>query len=85
MTVCEGDGSRNVTTWTCLMWLLKANVNIFYLRKYAIKGMYFLTLTRCLLTHQMSERHVIWTRTTRKIGANMPNNLEWEHSIKDTV
>ena len=45
--------------------------------------MYFLTLTKCLLTHQMSE-HVIWMRTTRKIGANMPNDLELEHSIKDT-
>ena len=22
MTVCEGDGSRNVTTWKCLVWLI---------------------------------------------------------------
>ena len=49
----EGDGYRNVTTWTYLMLLLKANNN---LSKYAIDGMYFLTLTKCLLTHQMSER-----------------------------
>ena len=29
-----------------------ANIN---LSKYTIEGMYFLTLTKCLLTHQMSE------------------------------
>ena len=81
--VHEGDGYRNVTTWKYLMWLFKANNN---LSKYAIEGMYFLTLTKCLLTHQMSEQ-VIWWRTTNKkgkIGANMPNDLEMEHAIKDT-
>ena len=61
--VHEGDAYRNVTTWKYLMWLFKANNN---LSKYAIEGMYFLTLTKCLLTHQMSER-VIWgEQPTRK-------------------
>lgn len=82
-TVHEGDGYRLMTTWKYLMWLFKASNN---LSKYAIEGMYFLTLTKCLLTHQMSER-VIWGRMTNKrgkIGANMPNDLEMEHNIKDT-
>ena len=82
-TVHEGDGDRNVINWKYLLWVFKANNN---LSKYAIEGMYFLTLVKCMLTHQMSER-VIWGRETNKkgkIGANMPNDLEMEHTIKST-
>ncbi|KAJ7323101.1 hypothetical protein OS493_032673 [Desmophyllum pertusum] len=82
-TVHEVDGDRNVINWKYLLWLFKANNN---LSKYAIEGMYFLTLVKCLLTHQMSER-VIWGRETNKkgkIATNMPNDLEMEHNIKDT-
>ena len=82
-TIHEGDGERNVINWKYLLCLFKANNN---LSKYAIEGMYFLTLVKCLLTHQVSQR-VIWGRETNKkgkIGANMPNDLEMEHDIKDT-
>lgn len=81
-TVHEGDGDRNVINWKYLLWLLW----LFKANKYAIEGMYFLTLVKCLLTHQMSER-VIWGRETNKkgkIATNMPNDLEMEHNIKDT-
>lgn len=82
-TIHEGDGYRNVINWKYLLWLFKANNK---LSKYAIEGMYFLTSVKCLLTHQMSER-VIWGRGTNKkgkTGANMPNDLEMEHTIKST-
>lgn len=48
--------------------------------------MYFLTLVKCMLTHQVSER-VIWGRRTNKkgkIGVNMANDVEMEHTIKST-
>ena len=62
LNVREGDKYRNVTTWKCLMRLFEANIN---LPKYATEGIYFLSFTKCLLTHKMSQ-HVIWTRRTRK-------------------
>ena len=79
-TVHEGDGDRNVINWKYLLWIFYASNKLF------IEGMYFLTLVKCLLTHQMSER-VTWGRGTNKkgkIGTNMPNDLEMEHNIKDT-
>ena len=62
-------------------WLFKANVNIFYLWKYAKACISWLWPSACLHIRFLN---MIWTRTTRKIGANMPNDLELEHSIKDT-
>ena len=56
------------------------------LSKYAIEGVYLLTSVKCMLTHQVYER-VIWGRGTNKkgkIGVNMPNDLEMEHTIKST-
>ena len=47
MTVLEDDRYRNVTTCKCVMWLFKANI---IWSKYAIEGMYLLTLTKCFLT-----------------------------------
>ena len=82
-TIHEGDGDRNVINWKYLLWVFKANNK---LSKYAIEGMYFLTSVKCMLTHQVSKR-VIWGRRTNKkgkIGANMPNGLEMEHTIKST-
>lgn len=82
-TIHEVDGYRNVINWKYLLCLFKANNN---LSKYAIEGMYFPTLVKCLLTHQMSEC-VIWGRETNKkgkIGTDMLNDLEMEHNIKDT-
>ena len=82
-TIHEGDGDRNVIKWKYLLWVFKANNK---LSKYAIEGMYFLTSVKCMLTHQVSKR-VIWGRGTNKkgkIGANMPNGLEMEHTIKST-
>ena len=82
-TIHEGDGDRNVINWKYLLWVFKANNK---LSKYAIEGMYFLTSVKCMLTHQVSER-VIWGRGTNKkgkIGVNMPNDLEMEHTIKST-
>ena len=63
------------------MWVFKAN-NKF--SKYAIEAVYFLTSVKCMLTHQVSES-VIWGRGTNKkgkIGVNMQNDLEMEHTIK---
>ena len=48
MTVCEGDGSRNVTTWKYLMWLFKAHINIFFLWKYAKACISWLLPSACL-------------------------------------
>ena len=56
------------------------------LSKYAIEEMYLLTSVKCMLTLQVSER-VIWGRGTNKkgkIGVNLPNDLQMEHTIKST-
>ena len=82
-TIHEGDGDRNVINWKYLLWVFKANNK---LSKYAIEGMYLLTSVKCMLIHQVSEP-VIWGRGTNKkgkIGVNMPNDLEMEHTIKST-
>ena len=82
-TIHEGDGDRNVMNWKYLLWVFKANNK---LSKYAIEGMYFLTSVKCMLTHQVSKR-VIWGRGTNKkgkIGVNIANDLEMEHTIKST-
>ena len=78
MTMHEGYGYRNVTISKCLMQLIKVNIN---LSKYALEGMYFLTLTKCLLTHQMSE-HVIWMRTRKNWSKHAYNDLEMEHPLR---
>ena len=77
----EGDGDRNVINWKYLLWVFKAT-NKF--SKYAVEAVYFLTSVKCMLTHQVSKR-VIWRRGTNKkgkIGVNMQNDLEMEHTIK---
>ena len=82
-TVHEGDGDRSVINWKYLLWIFYASNK---LPKYAIEGMCFLTLVKCLLTRQMSER-MTWGRGPNKkgkIGTNMPNDLEMEHNIQDT-
>ena len=76
--IAEGDGDRNLRCWKMFLLHFKNDAAS---TKYALEALYYTIQVNCLLTPRQAYR-LMWNRSVRGKGCNVPLDLDLEHDNK---
>ena len=77
--IAEGDGDRNLRCWKMFLLHFKNDTGS---TKYALEALYYSLQVNSLLTPRQAYR-LMWNRSVKGKGSNVPLDLDLEHDNKD--